>query len=102
LGLGRRVLPVTHSLRRDLSSPASAVSPGLDSTVSAVLRRLSGRDDAETFLWKLLEILPGEIQVLHEQLRRKVAEPLRKRDLFVSGRSEHATNCMTSLPVFST
>src|SRR5262245_34441004 len=54
-----------------------------------LLRRLSDGDDAATIPRKLLEVIAGQIQMLHKQLRREMAEPLRKRDLLVSAGTEH-------------
>src|SRR5215813_6333800 len=56
---------------------------------SAAGRHRLERDNAATGPWKLLEVLPGQIQMLHQQLRRKVAEPFGERDLFVFGSAEH-------------
>jgi hypothetical protein len=57
--------------------------------VFRVLRLLSDRDNAATILRKLLNVLPGQIQMLHEQFARQVAEPFGKRNLFVSLGAEY-------------
>jgi hypothetical protein len=44
-------------------------------SVHSQFRRPSDRDNAAGILRKPFDILPGQIQMLHEQLRGKVTEP---------------------------
>jgi hypothetical protein len=57
--------------------------------VFRVSRLLSDRDNAAAVLRKLFNVLPGQIQMLHEQFARQVAEPFGKRNLFVSLGAEY-------------
>jgi hypothetical protein len=51
--------------------------------------RLSDRDNAATIPRQLLNVFPGQIQMLHQQFARQVAEPFGERNLFVSLGAEY-------------